>query len=475
MSPYLIVVIVYLALLIMVGVWKRKKVQTAEDFAVGGRSFRWPILVGTLVATWTGSGSIFNNGRLGYENGFAGLWASSGAWIGIVLIYFIARRIRNIGASSVPQILEKRYDARAGVLASVTTIIAYLTIVSYQFRGGGRVFEIIAGNQQIIAGIENLTLGMIIIALFTIIYTALAGLLSVVYTDVLNGIVAIVGLMLAVPFMLAGIGGFDQLVANTPDVKWDLFGAMGFKSMLALFLPTLLLLMGDANMYQRILSAKDGNQAEKAVAGWIIGVIIIEILIVSLGFIASVRFPGLTGDEAGKILILVAHQGVPFWIGALLLAAILSIIVSTADSFLLVPANNLATDIYGRFLRPDASGEHLLKVSRIAVVVFGFIAFGMIEFFPSILDAAFAAYTIYGAAITPALIAAFVWPRANANAAFASILAGGGVTLVWEILKKVNGTNPFGVEAIYPAAISSIVLLVAISYLTGPAPGDSDS
>ena len=140
-----------------------------------------------------------------------------------------------------------------------------------------------------------------------------------------------------------------------------------------------------------------------------------------------------------------------------------------------MPANNLATDIYGRFLRPDASGEHLLKVSRIAVVVFGLIAFGMIEFFPSILEAAFAAYTIYGAAITPALIAAFVWPRANANAAFASILAGGGVTLVWEILKKVNGTNPFGVEAIYPAAISSIVLLVAISYLTGPAPGDSES
>ena len=79
MSGYLIVVMVYLAVLISVGLVMRKQVHTAEDFAVGGRSLTWPILVGTLLATWTGSGSVFNNGRLGYENGWAALWASSGA------------------------------------------------------------------------------------------------------------------------------------------------------------------------------------------------------------------------------------------------------------------------------------------------------------------------------------------------------------------------------------------------------------
>ena len=470
MSGYLIVVMVYLAVLISVGLVMRKQVHTAEDFAVGGRSLTWPILVGTLLATWTGSGSVFNNGRLGYENGWAALWASSGAWLGILLIYFIARKIRAVGASSVPQILEKRFDAKTGVLASLTTIIAYLTIVSYQFRGGGLVFEIIAGTDPIIAGMSNMTLGMIIIATFTIIYTAIAGLLSVVYTDVLNGIVAMLGLALAIPFVLSAIGGYEAVVATVPAIKWELFGAMGFKSMLALFIPTLLLLMGDANMYQRLLAAKDGGHAEKAVAGWIVGVIIIEVLIVTLGFFASVHFPGLSGDEAARILILVAHQAVPFWIGAFLLAAILSIIISTADSFLLVPANIIATDLYGRFFRPEASGKQLLLVSRIAVVVFGILAFSMIRFFPSILTAAFAAYTVYGASITPALIAGFVWPRANARAAFASVLAGAGVTIAWELARKFTGVLLFGWEAVYPAAASSILLLVVLSYLKTPEP-----
>lgn len=463
---YLLVVVVYLAMLIGVGLVKRRQVRTAEDFAVAGRSLKWPILVGTLVATWTGSGSIFNNGRLGYENGFGALWASSGAWLGIILIYFIARRIRSVRASSVPQILERRFDARTGLLASITTIIAYVTIVSYQFRGGGRVFEIIAGQGQMIPGIDNLVLGMVVTALFTILYTAIAGLLSVVYTDVFNGLVALLGVLIAAPFVLAGLGGWEQFAQNVPEVKWSLFGTRGLLSMLALFLPTLLLLMGDANMYQRLLAAKDGQQAEKAVAGWIVGVVLIEVFIVTLGFLGSVRFPGLMGPDASKILILVAHQAVPFWIGALLLSAIIAIIVSTADSFLLVPANNLATDIYGRYFNPQATGEHLLLVSRVAVVALGILAFSMIEFFPSILEAAFAAYTIYGAGITPALIASFIWPRASARAAFWSILAGTVVTIGWELAKKAaGGVNPLGLEAIYPAVTSSILLLVIISLL----------
>ncbi|MCH7496412.1 MAG: sodium:solute symporter family protein [Candidatus Marinimicrobia bacterium] len=466
---YLVVVISYLALLIGVGLILRRRVRTAEDFAVAGRNLKWPILVGTLLATWTGSGSVFNNGRLGYENGFAALWASSGAWIGIILIYFIAKRIRGVGASSVPQILERRFDARTGLLASITTVIAYVTIVSYQFRGGGRVFEIIAGSGQMIPGIDNLLLGMIVTALFTIIYTTLAGLLSVVYTDVLNGVVALLGVLIAIPFVVAGLGGWEQFAQNVPDIKWTLFGTRGALSMFALFLPTLLLLMGDANMYQRLLAAKDGNHAEKAVVGWVVGVVLIELLIVTLGFLGSIRFPGLVGPDAARILIMIAHQAVPFWIGALLLAAIISIIVSTADSFLLVPANNLATDIYGRYFNRAASGEHLLLVSRLVVVALGLLAFSMIRFFPSILEAAFAAYTIYGASITPALLASFIWPRASARAAFASILAGTVVTIGWELAKRLaDGVNPFGLEAIYPAAASSIALLVILSLRDNP-------
>ena len=215
---------------------------------VAGRRLSAPILAGTLLATWTGSGSLFNGGRLAYENGFAALWSSAGAWAGIAIVYFIARKIRQGGKLSVPDILEDRYDRWVGLAASVTIIISYVTIVSYQFRGGGRIIEIITDGQFSIFGLSTLMSGMIITAVFAIGYTLLAGMVSVTYTDVLNGMVMLLGIAIAVPFVLHEAGGIETFVANVPEEKWQLFGTMGKTKAFAYLLPTMFLLMGDASM-----------------------------------------------------------------------------------------------------------------------------------------------------------------------------------------------------------------------------------
>ena len=85
---YLLSIIIYLFILVVVGFYKIKSINTSEDFMVAGRSLPWYILVGTLLATWIGSGSLFSGAGLGYRNGLAGLWSSAGAWLGIALIYF---------------------------------------------------------------------------------------------------------------------------------------------------------------------------------------------------------------------------------------------------------------------------------------------------------------------------------------------------------------------------------------------------
>ena len=90
---YLIGIILYLSALICVGLYKIRSVKNSEDFMVAGRSLPWYILVGTLLATWMGSGSLFSGAGLGYRNGPAGLWSSAGAWLGISLIYFIGNLI----------------------------------------------------------------------------------------------------------------------------------------------------------------------------------------------------------------------------------------------------------------------------------------------------------------------------------------------------------------------------------------------
>ena len=119
---YLSAIIFYLFALVAVGIFKVSSVKDSEDFMVAGRTLPWYILVGTLLATWMGSGSLFSGAGLGYRNGLAGLWSSAGAWLGIALIYFITKRIRNFGKVTVPDIFEARYGKLAAILATITTV-----------------------------------------------------------------------------------------------------------------------------------------------------------------------------------------------------------------------------------------------------------------------------------------------------------------------------------------------------------------
>ena len=493
---------IYLLALVAVGFYKIRSVKTSADFMLAGRTLPWYILVGTLLATWMGSGSLFSGAGLGYRNGLAGLWSSGGAWLGIALIYFITRRIRNFGKVTVPDIFEARYGQAAAVLATITTVIAYTTIVSYQFRGGGKVLSMVSD------GMISLEAGIIITAVFAISYTVLAGMFSVVYTDVVNGVLMTVGILGALLFLVFRVGGLGEIVAVAESAgKWQLFGNWAAERTgdisgpiiaISFFVPTMLLLMGDGNMYQRIFSARDGSSAKKAVFFWIIGVFVLESAISMLGLTGAVAtakglIPDLVADAQSALVnptesaLLEARQagsesvipaiarfaGLPMALGLLLVSTMMAIIVSTADSFLLIPATNLTRDVYQRYIHPGADENQVLLISRGLVLVLGIIAFLLVSQFKTVLNAAFTAYNIYGTSITPALLAAFLWKRATAVGALASIVTGTSVTLIWTyVLPDWNGfTNmhPFLQELTYPATGLSILALVVGSLLT-PAP-----
>lgn len=189
----------------------------------------------------------------------------------------------------------------------------------------------------------------------------------------------------------------------------------------------------------------------------------------SLAVIGSSYFTGLGAGESGQIIVRVAYKGVPVLVGCLLMAAIVAIIISTANSFLLVPATNVVRDIYQRFINPGLSDKKMILLSRIVVVVLGVISYWLIAFYPRILDAAYAAYTIYGAGITPALMAVFFWKRATVPAGVLSILGGMTMTIIWEIINRVQGHLPLNIPAVYPALLCSLFLLIFVS-LASPKP-----
>jgi solute:Na+ symporter, SSS family len=451
---YFAAILAYLCALIIVGAIRSGQVQTEEDFMVAGRRLGPLVLVGTLLATWIGSGSLFGAAGLAYEHGLAALWFDAGVWVAIIVLYFVAGRVRAFAQFTVPDILEARFNTAARVLGTVVTIIAYTAIVSYQIRAGGMVLEFVTGIPA--------STGMALTATFVIGYTVLAGMISVAYTDVVNGVVMTVGLLLALPFMITNAGGWEGITASLPACRFELFGDLTVAQALGYSAATMLLLLGEGGMYQRFFSARDEGTARRSVLGWIAGTIVLECLVAVLAVAGSARFGGIDGE---MVILHVVTDALPVAIGCICLGAIVAVIVSTADSFLLVPATNVTRDIYQRFVRPGASHIQLVRFSRITVVVLGLAAWVQVRFFSGVLEMAIYAYTMYGTGITPALMAAFFWKRANGAGAVSSMAAGMVITLTWELAGQ-----PGGVPTVYPALAGSLFCLVAVSMSTAPPP-----
>lgn len=446
---YFWVIIGYLVILIGVGAYRSRYVKTQDDFMVAGRRLSARVLVGTLLATWIGSGSIIAGAGLAYDTGFPALWFNAGVWVAIIVLYLIAGRVRKLAQYTVPDILEIRYNKYARVLGTIVTMVAYTAIVSYQFRAGGMVLNLVTGI--------SVDQGIIITALFVIGYTVLAGMISVVYTDVVNGVIMIIGLFVALPFLIDSGGGWSEIASRLPDTHFEIFGTFTFWDVIKYALPTMLLLLGESGMYQRFFSAKDSATAKRSVVGWIIGTIIVETVIVIIAIVGR----GLYSDIESEMVILHAvKNGLPVLIGCLCLSAIVAVIVSTADSFLLVPSTNFMRDIYQRFINPNVSQKRFVLYSRIVVVLLGVTAFVQVRFFTRILEMAIYAYTMYGVGITPALMAAFFWKRATAAGGVCSIAAGMTVTIVWEILGE-----PYW-PTVVPALVMSLFCLIFVSLVT---------
>ncbi len=210
----------------------------------------------------------------------------------------------------------------------------------------------------------------------------------------------------------------------------------------------------------------------------IVGVVVIESLLYGLAIIGSAKYfqqapfvssNGAFNDAQTETIILyVARHDLPMLAGGLMMAAAVAIILSTANTYLMIPSTNIARDLYQRFINPDVSPERIVVVQRLLIVALGNIA---ATFFESILKMALTAYTMIGAGITPALLAAFLWKRASVAGGVVSIAAGMLVTIV---ITTANFILPEPLMKtdyiIIPAASASILTLIVVSLLTPPPP-----
>ena len=471
MNLYAIVLGIIVLTLLGVSLARLGKVKTKADYLVAGRSLPAFVLVFTLLSSWIGSGSLLGGAENAYKHGFAALWQAAGGWAGLLLIYFIAPRARRFAGLTIPDLLESRYNQTARVLGVIAILFAYTAISSYQFLGGGDILHLIFPSISAVHGAE-------ILAGFVIVFTAIAGMGSVAYMDVVIGMLATVTLIVALPVLIHLAGGWGGVHAALPATHFQVFGEIRPIIALELFLPTCLLMLGNQSMYQKFFSAKTERDASIAVGGWFVGTIILESVIVAVAVVGSALFrTGEVADHPREILAYTATHAfngssVLTLLGALLVGAIFAKVVSTANNYLFSPATNLVNDIFVRYVKPEASNAQVLIVSRVMVVALGGWALLQALHIKSVLAMSLYAYTIYSAALTPVILAAFFWRRATAAGAVASIAAGTAVTVGWQYVAPLLGPALAQRDAILPALIASLVLLVGVSLLT-PAPSES--
>lgn len=460
---YVVVLAVIVITLLAVSLFRTSRVKTKADYLVAGRSLPAAVLVLTLLTSWIGAGSLFAGAENAYRNGFAALWQPAGGWLGLLLIYFIAPRARKFAQFTLPDLLEVRYNQTARVLGTIAILFAYIGITSYQFKGGGNVLHLIFP--------EAVTpeLGTYIIAVFVIFTTALAGMSSVAYMDVAIGSLVTVICIIAAPMLFFKAGGWAGLHASLPQSHFEVLGNLTFVRALEFLVPTMLLMLGNQVMYQKFFSAKTERDARISVVGWILGTVLLETLIVAIAVFGSALYQtGEVARQPYEIIPYTARHGLPALMGALLLGAVFAKVISTASNYLFSPATNLIEDVFVRYIAPGASNKRVLIVSRLAVVLLGCWALYQAIYAQSILEKMLWAYTIYSAALTPVVLAAFYWKRVTAWGAVAAIAAGTVVTLAWDApgVKALFPPILAQRDAIFPALFVAVAAMIVVSLFT---------
>src|SRR5580700_2424006 len=464
-SLYAIVLVVIILGLLTVSLTRLRSVKTKADFLVAGRSLPAFVLIFTLLSSWIGSGSLLGGAENAYKHGFAALWQAAGGWFGLLLIYFIAPKARQFAKFTIPDLLEARYNQTARVLGVIATLFAFTAITSYQLIGGGDILHLV------FPAMITADLGKYIITGFVVLFTAIAGMSSVAYTDLAIGLLATVTLLIAFPFLVHVAGGWGVVTHSLPATHFEILGDFTFIQAMELMVPTMLLMLGNQSMYQKFFSAKSERDARVAVVGWVIGTIILETVIVGLAVVGSVLFPhGEVSQRPREILAYTALHGMPAMLGALLMGAVFAKIISTANNYLFSPATNLVNDVFVRYIAPEASNRRVLLVPRLIVVFLGLWALYQAMHTTSVLKQTLYAYTVYAAALTPVILAAFYSRRATAKGAVTAIALGTFVTVFWDT-PFIHHHLPAVIaerDAIFPALLASVLGLVVVSAFTAP-------
>jgi len=445
---------IYLVALLAVGCFSSRRVHSSVDFVIAGRRLSLPLCTATLFATWFGGGTCLGAAGAAYNQGLLGVIADP---FGAALCLFLAglfyvRMLRRMRLITLADFFLVRFGPTAEFLSAFLTIPPFLAWTGAQFVALGYVLHTLTGIDTTVAIVTG--------ALVVLAYTLMGGMWAVSITDFFQAIILIVGLLILVPSVLSDAGGWAAIHAKLPEGHLAFVPENTFADWTWYVEAWLIVGLGSIpsqDLLQRSLGARDERVAQNSayLAGLLY--VVIGAVPVLLGLAARLVLPEIADPE-----MVLPQLGLKYLnpVGAaLFVGALLSAIMSSADSALLAPATVFTENMLKRWM-PSITSEQELRATRWALLLAVCISLAFALWFQNVYRLMVDSMAVGLAALIAPFTAGIYWKRANAPAAVASIVAG---LTGWAVALAVQSTYP----AASMGAVVSLATLVIVVRATG--------
>ena len=458
MNLYLAALLIYSLFLMALGLFISRRVRNSSDFLVAGRSLGPGRIFATFLAANIGAGSTVGATGLGYRFGMSAWWWVGSASIGTLLLsQFLGPKLwalaRQHGLATLQDFLEFRYNKTVKAIISALFWCGSLAILAAQLIAISWILNTVAA----IPKWEGCLIGGIV----AIVYCTAGGLISSSFVNMFELAVTMSGLLLAVPFAIHALGGWQHMhvlvQSHQPAASNAMFSLTGvgpkqILAWVAILIPSFMVSPG---LVQKVYGARDTRAVRLGVGLNSLGQAVFAFVPPILGLCAFAALPHLANPELA--LPAAMKTLLPRWLGVWTLASIFSAELSATDAILFMLSTSLAVDLYKTFLRPGVTQRQLLTASRIASAGAGVLGILLAIALPSIITAVSIFYGLIAVALFVPVMAGLYSKRVLSSAAIASVASALLATIV-----AIKITNSRGIGLFSPQAIGIITAAVVM-------------
>jgi len=436
------VFLIYLLVLAGLALWSRRDAQTMSGFFIAGKSLPPWVVAFSTNATGESGWLLLGLTGMGYAVGAQALWVVAGEVIGIALAWLLlSRRLKRLADRSdsitVPDALAARFNDQGHLLRRLSVLIILLMVGAYvaaQMVATGKAFD---GFTEL-----NYESGVVVGAVIILGYTLVGGYKAVAWTDLVQGILMLLGLILLPIVAIHAADGWpavvDSLAQQDPGLlsPWGPEGRstaalVGIVSFLAVGLPFL----GVPQLMVRFMSARSEGSLVPAMAISVTVILLFDLGAVLTGMAGRALMPGL--DDPERILPLLSTSLLPPALGGLMMVVVLAAIMSTVDSLLILASSAVVRDYWQQIRGTRLSDHALARRGKIVTLLIGLVGIGFaLHQTPLIFWFVLFAWSGLGAAFGPVLLCALWYPNTTLRGAVAGMLGGFLTTVIWVLWLK---------------------------------------